>query len=113
MVFSRWLDAVRFRLQTPTPTPRRLARLRRRIRRRRIDLRPALEKLEDRTLLSTVTLTATADAGLRGDMRDSAEGLDDKLLTRESDPSYALVQFDTSTLTMPVSSAFLRMEWHT
>ena len=59
-----------------------------------------------------VTLTATQDAGLRGDLKNSAEGLDDKLLTRQSDQSYALVQFDVSGISAPVLSAILRLEWH-
>lgn len=63
-----------------------------------------------------ITLTATQDAGLRGDfeaIRNSAEGLDDKLLTEQNDPSYALVQFDLSGVTESIQSATLRMQWHT
>ena len=59
-----------------------------------------------------ITLFASQDAGLRGDNRDSAEGLDDKLVTRENDPSYSLVQFDLSSITGVINSATLRMEWH-
>jgi hypothetical protein len=59
-----------------------------------------------------ITLTAIQDAGLRGDQKNSTEGLDDKLLTRQSDQSYALVQFDLSGIAAPILAATLRMEWH-
>ncbi|MEZ6133532.1 MAG: DNRLRE domain-containing protein [Pirellulaceae bacterium] len=65
------------------------------------------------TSAGVLVLTATQDAGLRGDNRNSAEGLDDKLLTEEQDLSYAIVQFDLSSVTGIINSAKLRMEWHT
>jgi PEP-CTERM motif len=62
-----------------------------------------------------ITITTNQDAGLRGDnafTRNAAEGLDDKLVTRQNDPSYGLIQFDLSGVTTPIVSATLRMEWN-
>ncbi|MBW3539574.1 MAG: right-handed parallel beta-helix repeat-containing protein, partial [Planctomycetes bacterium] len=74
MLFSRWLDSLRYRLNHPRRTWLR------RIRRRRIDVAPAIERLETRCLLSVFTVTNTADAGA-GSLREAITNANNSLLT--------------------------------
>src|SRR5215469_16668336 len=82
MFFSSWL-----RNRTTTPRANRAAALRQRPAR----FRPALEMLEDRLVLSTLTVTNTLDSGagsLRADVATAASGDTIVFNIPKSDPGY-------------------------